>query len=187
MKDILTGKLVRLCASEPDESTKAFSAWDRDPEFAGLLHINPERFWSLKQAQKWAEEDAEKEADEFFFAIRALADEKMIGFTGLMDISWPNREAWVVIGIGEAGYRGRGYGTEAMSLILQYAFIELNLHRAALHAYEHNARALHSYEKIGFKREGRTRGVARRNNQPLNSINMGVLRSEWLVTQKGTP
>ena len=49
------------------------------------------------------------------------------------------------MGIGEPEARGQGFGSEALQLLLRYAFTELNLHRVALNAFEYNPRTIHLY------------------------------------------
>jgi RimJ/RimL family protein N-acetyltransferase len=67
-----------------------------------------------------------------------------------------------------------------MKLILQYAFMELNLHRVSLDVFDYNPRAIHSYEKVGFKMEGRQRGILLREGKRWDMVFMGILRKEWL-------
>ncbi len=63
--------------------------------------------------------------------------------------------------------------------MLNYAFTELNLTRVTLFMFEYNLRALRSYEKAGFKLEGRIRGAMQRDGQRYNWLVMGVLKDEW--------
>ena len=87
------------------------------------------------------------------------------------------------IGIGERDCWGKGYGTDAMRVVLRFAFVELNLHRVGLNVFEYNPRAIRSYEKAGFVEEGRLRGFLHRNNRRWDLIFMGILRDEWERTQ----
>jgi RimJ/RimL family protein N-acetyltransferase len=92
----------------------------------------------------------------------------------------------VGIAIGERDFWGRGYGTEAMQLVLGYAFLELNLRRVSLALHAYNERALKSYEKAGFKLEGVMRGEVLREGRRTDTLFMGILREEWLQGQAGT-
>ena len=94
--------------------------------------------------------------------------------------SWAHGEGWVGIGLGERDYWGNGYGTDAMRLMLRFAFDELNLWRVSLGVFAYNPRAIRSYEKAGFRREGLVRGDCRRDGQRWDSVFMGILRDEWL-------
>jgi len=93
----------------------------------------------------------------------------------------------VGIGIGEREYWGKGYGSDAMNLILRFAFETLNLKRVSLTVFEYNERAVHSYEKCGFRPEGRLRQWMQRAGQRYDLIFMGILREEWEVLQRPAP
>ena len=102
---------------------------------------------------------------------------------------WSQRNAWIGIGLGEREYWGQGYGTDAMRVLLRFAFTELNLERVTLNVFAYNERAQRSYLKAGFTIEGRQRERLRRGNQRYDSISMGLLRDEWRAqtTAVGSP
>ena len=100
---------------------------------------------------------------------------------GLFGIEWHAGVAFVGIGIGETDYRGKGYGTDAMRLILRYAFEALHLRRVSLDVFEYNQRAYRSYIKAGFVEEGRARQYLHRDGRRWDLIYMGILREEWLA------
>ena len=83
------------------------------------------------------------------------------------------------IQIGERDYWGKGYGTDALRVLLRYAFDELNLQRVSLSVLEGNARAMRSYEKCGFRYEGRERHAWAYDGRRWDEIYMGLLREEW--------
>lgn len=174
---LFTGKLVRLAAQDPEKDAATIAAWDKDTEYTRLLDVDP----VLPPRSKTAREMLERLPNPRFypFGIRALADDKLIGFCILMRINHAHGDAYVGIGIGDAAYRGKGYGTDAMKLILRFAFQELNLHRVSLDALATNARAIRSYEKNGFVLEGQTRGTEFRNRVRDNIVSMGITRREW--------
>ncbi|WP_370541814.1 GNAT family N-acetyltransferase [Alicyclobacillus sp. SO9] len=74
---------------------------------------------------------------------------------------------------------GRGYGTEATAIMLEYGFGILNLHRIDLDVYSINERAIHVYEKVGFKREGVLRDAHYYNNTYYDTIIMSILEDEY--------
>ena len=76
------------------------------------------------------------------FAVRTLADEKLIGFVAFDGIDWQHGDTFVAIGIGEPTYRGHGYGTDALQVMLRYGFRELNLARVQLNVFSYNERAM---------------------------------------------
>lgn len=98
--------------------------------------------------------------EQIWFAVIERASGRTIGYTGLVDIAWPHRTAEFAITIGEADCRGKGYGTEATQLVLQYAFNTLGLHNLLLRVFAYNVAAIRAYEKAGFHTFG-TRTAAR--------------------------
>ena len=180
MNTLLQGELVRLVAASAEKDAELLARWSRDSEYARQLDSDPARLQSVKHAkediQKWMENES---PENFGFMIRTLADDRLIGFIGLDGIRWTHGDTFVGIGIGDPEYRGNGYGTDAMRVILHYAFTELNLHRVSLDVFEYNPRAIRSYEKAGFVVEGRQRQALNRDGRRWDVIYMGILREEW--------
>ncbi len=180
---ILQGEMVRLAAVNPETDSKLFAKWARDTEYLRMLDTSPVRQWSERQYKKWFKEDLEKgKRDDFLFLIRTLENDEAIGFIELDGVHWSHGDSYVGIGIGEREYWGKGFGTDAMKVVLRYAFEELNLHRVSLNVFEYNQRAIRSYEKVGFVVEGRERQFMRREGQRWDMIFMGILRAEWEAT-----
>ena len=177
--NLFTGQLVRLAALDAEASAEQFARWDRDMEYLRLLDSDPRRLLTAKQITAEIEKQ-EAAGQEIAFVIRTLADDQMIGFVGLDGISWPHGDSFVGIGIGDRAYWGKGYGTDAMRVLLRYAFTELNLFRVSLNVFDYNQRAIRSYEKAGFVIEGCQRQALRRDGQYHDLVFMGVLRDEWL-------
>ena len=186
MRDLFRGELVRLTAEDPESRAKAGVNWQRDSEFHRLLDAEPALMISEKRLKEWLEKRNEDgfKPDGHLFSVRTLAEDKLIGFFGLW-LDLINNEAWIGIGIGERDFWGKGYGTDMMKLALQYAFTELNVHRVSLGLMDYNPRALRSYEKAGFRLEGRTRGDVQRAGKHHDSLWMGILREEWFAMQNG--
>jgi RimJ/RimL family protein N-acetyltransferase len=184
-KDLFRGELVRLAVDEPQTVADSFSRWVRDTEYWRLANSNPVRAVSSKAVKEWLKKKPENtRGDQFIFSIRILQDDRLIGDVGLDGVLWSHGDAFMGIGIGDREYWGKGYGTDAMHLILRYAFIELNLQRVSLNVFEYNLRAIRSYEKLGFVHEGRSRGVLRRDGCRYDLVFMGILREEWLAQNK---
>ena len=178
--DLFQGKLVRLAAQEIQPMAEAYSKWSCDSEYWRLLDSGLVRPFSVKNTKEWIEKNQEKERpDQFSFAIRNLEDDRLIGDIGLDGIQWTHKDAFVGIGLGEREFWGKGYGTDAMRILLHYAFRELNLHRVSLDVFEYNPRAMRSYEKAGFKYEGKMRGMLHREGKRWDMVFMGILREEW--------
>ena len=172
----LSGKLVRLAVMNTEDDLEQWAGWFRNTEFQRLLDDNPATLHTPAQIKEWLE----KELGTFtLFGIRTLAEDRLIGFMDLGGFDWSVRSAWVGIGIGLPEYWGKGYGTEAMRLLADYAFETVNLNRINLTVFGYNERGYRSYVKCGFKEEGRVRKLLLRNNQRWDMIYMGLLREEW--------
>jgi len=181
MNQLLKGKLVRLAAVDPEEFGKTFASWGYDSELKRLMDSEPARQHSPKASKEWAEKQLQESGDTtYWFMIRTLEDDRLLGDIGLEVTGWNQRNAFVGLGIGPREFWGRGYGTEAMELALQYGFLELNLHRVMLNVFEYNPRAIRSYEKSGFQHEGRIREALFREGKRWDLLFMGILRTEWM-------
>lgn len=180
--NLLRGEKVYLAAWTKDDYSVA-AAWSSNTEFSRLLDAAPARPRPASDIEEWIEE-ARKSKSAFSFAIRLIESDQLIGLVELEDIEWPHGVAWLGIGIGEPAYWGGGYGTEAASLMLGFAFWELNLHRVQLTVFSYNARAIASYEKLGFVREGVFREFLQRDGKRYDMYLYGLLRHEWDAQHK---
>lgn len=176
-RNLLTGTLVRLAATNPAQHAATEASWSKDTVYTRLLEVDAVMPPRIAQSRVWMESPLK--ADKYTFAILTLADDQFIGTVTLMHIRHSGGEAFVGIGIGNPAYRGRGYGGDAMRTVLRFAFHELNLHRVSLDAVATNAQAVRSYEKCGFVHEGQTRGTDWRGGIRTNLVGMGILRAEW--------
>jgi RimJ/RimL family protein N-acetyltransferase len=182
--DLLVGDLVRLTAEEPKEMAKAFYRWNLDTEYFHLLDSEPARLVSEKKWVEWLENDLDKdEPTSAMFAIRTKADDELIGFTGLFQITLNQGDGMMVIAIGKRSYWGKGYGTDALRILQRYAFYELNLNRMSLWVFDYNLRARKAYEKAGFIVEGRIREMMLRDGRRWDWLMMGILREEWMCRE----
>ena len=186
MSDLLRGELVRLTAENPEVMASNFSLWYQDTGWVRFLDTDPSRLFSEKKWKEWLEKDLDKETpDEVFFAICTLEKDVLIGFIGLFELFKHHGDTLVAIALGERKFWGKGYGTDAMQIMLRYAFNELNLRKAGLIVFEYNTRAIRSYEKVGFINEGCVRKVMQRDGKRWDFQYMGILREEWLTRQAG--
>ncbi|WP_312116913.1 GNAT family N-acetyltransferase [Brevibacillus reuszeri] len=106
--------------------------------------------------------------------------ETPIGVTALIQIDLKNRNAECIIDIGSKDYWGKGYGSEALKLLLDYAFLEMNLHRVSLRVFSFNEKAIKLYERIGFQHEGISRQFMFRAGKWHALVHMGILQEEYV-------
>jgi len=181
MNDIFTGKLVRLSAYDPKEMGEAFAIWARDSEYRRMSDARAASLPSAKRAIEFFEKDLEEMSSAIhFFGVRALADDALIGEMVLEIIDWAGRDAFIGLSIGARSNWNRGYGTDMTNVLLRFAFTEVNLQRVTLSVFEYNPRAIRTYEKAGFRHEGRLRQFLNKEGRRWDMLFMGILREEWL-------
>jgi RimJ/RimL family protein N-acetyltransferase len=181
MDHLLTGSRVRLMAFMPDD-LPVLVRWYQDTEFLRLYDAEAAYPRTPKQLGEYIDEQ-QKSAKAFIFAIRLLDRDEMIGYAELDGINWAQRAGWISLAIGDSAQRGRGHGTEAMRLLLRFAFDELNLYRVQLTVFGYNDHAIQLYEKLGFQREGAFREFLHRTGQRHDMLLYGLLRREWEASQ----
>ena len=120
------------------------------------------------------------------YGIHVKASGRLIGLTTFSSLDPDNGSVLFHITIGERDAWGHGYGTEAARLMLWLAFERIGLHRVGLSVFAFNERAIRSYEKAGFRVEGRLREAIARDGRYWDEIQMGILRDEWLAARRGT-
>jgi RimJ/RimL family protein N-acetyltransferase len=174
---LLRGEKVVLRAMRR-EDTDLLWRFENDPEFHIAGGGDPPVPVPLERLQReFDKEVAEPSRDRIEFAIEA--DGKCIGRCGLHGIDPNARHAELGIGIGDKDYWDRGYGRDAVRLLLGYAFRVRNLRRVWLEVHAANDRAIRSYRACGFVEEGRLREHVWLNGLYVDNVLMGVLRDEW--------
>jgi RimJ/RimL family protein N-acetyltransferase len=111
--------------------------------------------------------------------IALHSSDELVGEVALTDIDRVNRNANIRIAIDHPEHQGKGYGQEALLLMLDYGFGVLNLHRIDLEVFAFNPRAIHVYEKLGFVREGVRRDALFYDHQYHDAIIMSMLEEEY--------
>jgi RimJ/RimL family protein N-acetyltransferase len=181
MIDLLTGRLVRLTAFDPEDMGKAFSTWSRDSEYWRLMDAGAAFVHSAKDSTRRIEKDVlEFDPAVYSFSVRRIADDELIGEMTLDVVNWSAGNAYIGLSIGDRQNWNQGYGTEMVRLILQFAFMEINLRRVTLTVFEYNPRAIRAYEKAGFRHEGRMRQFLNKEGRRWDMLCMGILRAEWM-------
>jgi RimJ/RimL family protein N-acetyltransferase len=172
---------VRLVAPS-ERDAPVLARWTEDTEYLRSVDSDYARPISPEEAAQRLSPDS-ADSNGTAFHIRTLSDDRLIGFVAIHSIEWSNGAGLLAVGIGEPEYRGKGYGADALQLILRFAFDELNLFRIGLDVIATNTRAIRAYEKLGFQPEGRMRGAVLRDGIRTDRIFMGILRDEWSELQ----
>ena len=172
----LKGRRIGLAVLEKKD-IKNFYKWVNDLEVTQFLVLFTRNI-RYEDEVEWYEEHRKKK-DDLVFSIIELKTGKLIGNTGLHNINHINRTAEFGIAIMDKRYWNKGYGTEAVTLMLDYSFNVLSLNSIVLWVYEENKRAIRVYENVGFKRIGRRREARLIAGEYKNDIYMDILAKEF--------
>ena len=181
-RPILRSRRVFLRPAER-EDIPTFLQWLADGDVSeGLATRAP---WSRVAEESWFDElQRAQNKTIWHFVICLREGGRPIGFCALHDVDPVNGSTELGIGIGETSEWDKGYGTEAMHVLLDFAFGELRLHRVFLHVFDFNERAIHVYERIGFQHEGVKREAYYRHGRHHDMHVMGILAEEWSAVER---
>ncbi len=177
----MTGRKCYLSPIDVNDAEK-YTRWLNDMEVAQYLTLYHATI-SLSSEEKALQGLAQGH----HYAIVDLTTNELIGGCGIADIDSHNRSATVGIFIGEAEFRGKGYGTDAMRLLVDYGFAYLDLENIMLQVYEDNPRALRCYEKVGFREIGRRRRARRFRRRWYDIILMDILPEDFYGDEEENP
>ena len=164
--------LSPICSDDAEKYTKwmnDFYVTDKINSSCNLVTIENEKAWLEKNSG----------IGNYQFAIVKQENDELIGNCSLHKIDFINQIATVGIFIGDKENRGKGYGSEALELLLSYGFNHLNLNNIMLTVFSFNAPAIACYKKVGFKEIGIRREAYFKNNERYDEIFMDILRSEY--------
>jgi len=172
----IEGQLVAL-GPRRREHLSLYLRWINDFGTTRTLGV-PMQPMTIEQETAWYERAAAEDGS-YVFTIYERSSWNAIGNCDLTNVNLQHRRAEVGIMIGEPEMRGRGYGTEALRLLLDFAFTMLGLHSVMLRVYAYNYAARRCYEKVGFRETGRRRESRWFNGRFWDEINMDILDSEF--------
>jgi ribosomal-protein-alanine N-acetyltransferase len=176
-RPLLRGEKVWLRPLE-ERDLPAYVAGINDTEVGGLAGYKAPM--SLQQAKGWLDHVNEKakKGEGFFFAVCELGDDRFVGTTWLKEVDYWHGSSELAIFM-DRDHIGAGFGTDAQRVLLRFAFEAVGLNRVWLTVYASNPRAIRSYEKLGFRREGLMRQSWRGSRGLEDSVLMAILRDEW--------
>jgi len=187
MFDIATqlfeGSDIRFGPIDYEKDPEIESKWTHNAEFMRLYEIEPARPMSVaivkKQYEK-LEKRIEENKNLYHFTIRARADDRLIGKAVIQRVEWANGNCSIRLGIGAAEDRRKGYGTQALKMLLRFVFAELNLFRVTAYVPEYNEGATALLNNFGFVEEVRRRQALERDGRRWDLFVFGLLKDEWL-------
>lgn len=113
------------------------------------------------------------------FAICIKATDEMIGELSIFEIDEEDKKAGFRISMNSISLTGKGFGSEAIKIVLYFVFEHLRLNRLQLEVFSHNLRGIRAYEKVGFVKEGVLRQSLYYNDTYSDEIIMAMLKSDY--------
>lgn len=182
MRNLFVGDRIRLTSIKESDRT-ILEEWFND---VGFL-----RHYDMLPAIPHTSNDVDEmingfknTKDRYLFAIRDMESSELLGVVGFDEIIWSNGTAMVFIGIGNKKYRGKGIGNEALNLLLDFGFNELNLYKLQLNVLSYNDAAIKLYENCGFVKEGNYREYILRDGLRYDLYLYGLLKREYETVHK---
>ncbi len=158
------------------ELIPTYCRWHNDLSMSRTLGLS----WPTTMQQEQASfENSQSARDRIDFTVYEVSSMRPVGTTSLLAVDHRHSRAEFGIIIGEANARGKGYGTEATSLTLDYAFNAVGLENVMLTVYEFNVAGIAAYHRAGFKDIGRRRRCSRLGTRLWDLIYMDCVSTEF--------
>jgi RimJ/RimL family protein N-acetyltransferase len=175
------GRLVRLGPLDHEKDPPVVARWTQDPLWRSVLEgvtrpLSPE---AIRKLLEKVEKQMEETKNLFHFTLRAMDDDRLVGLARIFWIDFHNGTGVLNMGIGDASDRRQGYGSDALDLLLRFAFNDLNLHRLSVWPSADNLPFIHMVEKAGFEEEARRREAVFHDGRYWDEVQMGLLRTKW--------
>jgi RimJ/RimL family protein N-acetyltransferase len=186
---LFVGKLICLGPIDHEKDPDVESRWTHDLTFMRAMDRKPALPQSVAQMKKKyeaIEKDVEESKRLFHFTIRGKEDDRLLGYARIEWIEWTHGTGNLKLAIGDPADRNKGYGSDALELMLRFAFLELNFYRLSAIVGEDNPGAFRFFLRHAFVEEVRRRKSILRDGQTWDLVHFGILRDEWLAgTGKG--
>jgi len=174
---LMTGEKVYLRPLGRDDLNETYLGWLNDPEVTRYLEARLSSYNKSKLEDYY--DHFEGAPDIRFLAVVEKNSNLHIGNVKLEPINWVHRTTVFGILIGDKSKWGKGYGTEATRLAVEYAFEHLNLRKVSLGVVTTNIAAVKTYEKLGFVTEGTKRQEVLMCGKLEDVFWMGLLKNEY--------
>lgn len=168
------------------EDMSIINNWRRSKDLVQSLGA-PFRFINIETDEAWFSQYMSSRAQNVRCAICLSKTKEIVGVIYLLNIDSVMRGCDFGIMIGDVSHRGKGIGSMAMDMIIDHAFLDLNLNRIQLRVQPSNAHAIALYKKYGFKEEGVLREVIFKNGQYEDLLMMSLLRKDFSEMKRIAP
>lgn len=173
------GKLVKLRSYKEADIERAIE-FINDEEVKKLLDSNIPFPMTKWQEEEWIKSRKVGADFTYDFAIEDLETGKYIGGCSINECDVKNRNCTIGIMIGDKEYWGRGYGSDALKVLVKFIFEEVNMNKIKLGVFSFNSRAIACYKKVGFKEEGILKNELYRSGKYYDIIQMAIFKDEWI-------
>lgn len=173
------GKLVKLRAYKQEDIEKA-TEFINDEETKKFLDTSipfPITKW---EEEEWIKTRKSNKDFTYDFAIEDLRTGKYIGGCSINECNLKSRNCTIGIMIGDKEYWGKGYGSDALNVLIKFIFEEVNIYKIKLNVFSFNERAIACYKKLGFKEEGLLKNEIYRNGKYCDAIPMALFKENWI-------
>jgi RimJ/RimL family protein N-acetyltransferase len=172
---LVSGDRTALVMMQSDDAA-VIARWHQNLEFTAMMAA-PGEIHTLVMREEAFARGGRPRSDSIEFGVVALESRTLIGFGGLYDIARTGT-ASIFVGVAPEHW-GKGFGSEAVKLICFYGFFYQSLYAIRLQVHAYNKRAIRSYEKCGFKRMGKIRGLWLINGDRHDELLMDLTRDEF--------
>ncbi|WP_188357388.1 GNAT family N-acetyltransferase [Leuconostoc falkenbergense] len=176
------GKNVKLSHYHETDGEN-LANWQWDENFLSTLTSDMIHPYTANDWEKIFLENTDS-SENVAFTIRKTNDDSLVGYVTLTDISVRNHSCELGIGFPKAEDRSIGYGTEAMKLILDYGFNNLNMHKIKLSVYPFNTGAVKAYTKVGFVKEGTAKDEIFYDGKWVDIDYYAIFQDDWFAKQR---
>ena len=183
---ILRGELIYLRPSERSD-LPLFVRWFTDRRTTRTLIFAAPIGMSLEE--RWFDQMVEHHGkDRWFFVICRLEDDRPVGSIDLHEVDLRNGGASLGIAIGDPLDTAKGYGSDALRVLVEFGFDQLRLERIELDVFDFNDGARRVYDRVGFRHEGTLRHALYSDGAFHDVHRMAILRDEFTArpTRTGT-
>ena len=180
---LFEGQDIRFGPIDHEKDPEIESKWTHDSDFMRMYETDAVRPMSaamVKKKYEKLEKEIEEDKNIYYFAIRAREDDRLIGKALVHRIEWANGNGWIRLGIGSRDDQRKGYGLQAMKMLLRFVFAELNMFRISAVVPEYNEAGISLLQKFDFVEEVCRRQALDRDGRRWDLLVFGLLKDEWV-------
>lgn len=170
----INGERIYLREVRFSDVTSSYHAWMNDPEVTQYTESHFKK-WSIKELKNYVRK-IKNNPDYLFLAIISKNKDSHLGNIKIGPINRIHRFADIAIIIGEKSFWGKGFATEALKLVVSFAFNKLSLHKLTAGTFANNIGSIKAFSKAGFSIEGKRRQKYFYKGRYIDEVLLGVFR-----------